>query len=243
MGSPVPENLITHLPERNPYMSLKTIVEDIYHGEDEFLTSLNSVAHILNHNPDDTKTLRFLGERLKKAIYPNSPTLENWKETTVPVRPFLIFEEVLDMMQLVVQAGRIVSDPDNHENPFIAVIQGMQDTEYPNWTLELRAQAYLADYQMVYYALIGSGKVGIAEQINIVLDNMVAISCYGDENGGAEARFMKEEQERFNASLTSLKEIGVPVEGDHPSFAGVETDAMRMSTLGERSGYFTGFTK
>jgi hypothetical protein len=194
---------------------------------------MDSVCHILNHNPSDTETLLHLGNRLNTLLYPETPTLENWKEEgLVPVRPTLSFvPSVKEMTFASTHAGhQLVHDYD--ENPFKQVVRGINDPDFPRWGEELTVQAEFHDYQETYYKVAETGN---AELINKILDRMVALICNCDEPelNLPEARFTKEEQARFNDSLEHLKNTSVLVD---------ETNSLRLSKLGEDKGYFTEFT-
>jgi hypothetical protein len=210
----------------------RSLLEKVEYSNYKFLVTMDSVCHILNHNRADTETLLYLGNRLNTLLYPETPTLENWKDSRVPVRPALSFVPSVEEMTFAsFHAGnQLVHDYD--ENPFQQVVRGISDPIFPRWGEELTVQAEFHDYQERYYKAAGTGN---AEVINRILDQMVALTCNCDdpEHDLPEARFMEEEQTRFNDSLEHLKNTGVLVD---------ETNSLRLSKLGEEKGYFTGFT-
>lgn len=225
---------------RSAVESFVFLEETVQSNNGLFLQHMDALVHTLNNPsiPGEVERLTALGRVLEGMLFPEPPTIENWKESVIPVRPALLYPNIVpDMAVALTAAGKRTHEDDL----FIRVLDGLIDTELPTWAHEMLTQGKFDNFQRLYFMMLDAGAVG---QVEAVLDQMVAMTCNCDEpdNDAPEARFTRDEQERFNATLPRLIELGIPVDAFHPKFSYVDCDADVLSSLGEEKGYFEGFT-
>lgn len=192
---------------------------------------------MMEEGPDADKLLE-AGRVLESLVNPEPPTTENWKEVHIPVLGRAVFddEELEFVTEVLEEMGELVED----EGLFERLVNDLRTREeLPLWGKELLAQAEMEDALSLYLALLPGGSV---EHIQHGLYELVGLTHPDPEDENLEdevlSHFTREQQERFNATLPRLDELGIYTGTDEAQ----DITAFELSRAGEKYGYFEGFT-